>query len=59
MTWIAENIGNIIVILLLLAVVGAAIFSIVNKKRKGLSSCGCNCGSCGMAGMCGKNEGRK
>ena len=59
MTWITENLSSIIVFLILLVVVGTALYSMINKKRKGGSSCGCNCGSCAMSGMCEKNEGRK
>lgn len=50
--WIQSNIGNIIVILLLLAVILLAVRSIVNDRRNGKSSCGSNCGACAMSGAC-------
>ncbi len=53
--WFGANIANIIVLLILLAVVGFAIFSIIKNHRKGKSSCGCDCGSCPMGETCRKD----
>ena len=55
-TWIADNIGTIIVCAVLIAIVSAIIISMVRKKRKGKSMV-CNCGSCSgcpMSGSCHK-----
>ncbi|MBQ6678954.1 MAG: FeoB-associated Cys-rich membrane protein [Lachnospiraceae bacterium] len=52
LSWIAANIGLIIAVLLLLAVIGIAVLSIVKDKKKGRSACGNNCAHCAMAGTC-------
>lgn len=54
--WIANNIGTIIVSLVLIAIVTAIIVSMIKKKKAGKSvvcSCG-NCKSCPMGGNCHK-----
>ncbi len=51
-TWIAENAGTVIVAFLLICVVCAVIVKMVRDKKKGKSSCGCNCGHCAMSGSC-------
>ena len=50
--WLTDNIGNICICILLVAVVVLIIRGIVRDKRQGKSSCGCNCGHCAMAGTC-------
>ncbi len=50
--WICDNIGLIIVCAILIVLVTLAIISVVKDKKKGRSSCGCNCGSCPMSGSC-------
>lgn len=52
MSWLSANIGNIIVIMILLAVVFFGVRSIIRDKRQGKSSCGSHCGSCPMSGSC-------
>ncbi|MBP5158539.1 MAG: FeoB-associated Cys-rich membrane protein [Treponema sp.] len=44
--------GTVIVGLLLAALVGAIIFSMVRKAKKGGCSCGCSC-ACGSSSVCG------
>lgn len=51
-TWIANNIWTIVICVVLLAVIGLAVWSLVKDKKKGKSSCGCNCAHCAMAGSC-------
>ena len=51
-TWIANNIWTIVICVVLLAVIGLAVRSLVRDKKKGKSSCGCNCAHCAMAGAC-------
>lgn len=53
-TWIAANIGTILICLVLLLVVAAIIVSLVRDKKKGKSSCGGNCAHCAMSGSCHK-----
>lgn len=57
MDWLISNLSTIIICLILAAVVGLIIFSMVKDKKKGKSSCGCNCSDCPMGGKCG--EGKK
>lgn len=52
LAWLAANIWTIVICAVLLAVVGLAIRSLVKDKKKGKSSCGCNCAHCAMAGSC-------
>ncbi len=50
--WICDNIGLIIICTILIVLVTLAIISVIKDKKKGRSSCGCNCGSCPMSGSC-------
>jgi len=52
MEWIAENIGTIIISLILLAVIAAVVRKLWKDKKQKKSSCGCSCGSCSSCGMC-------
>ena len=47
--WISANIGTIIICAVLVLIVAAIIFKLVRDKRKGKSSCGCNCAHCAMS----------
>ncbi|MGM9664151.1 MAG: FeoB-associated Cys-rich membrane protein [Eubacteriales bacterium] len=58
LNWIANNIATILISLGLLLIVCAIIIKFVKDKKKGKSSCGCNCAHCAMAGSCHSN-GRK
>lgn len=49
--WITENMGTIVITLLLILIVGAIVFSMIRNKRKGKSSCSCG-GSCAHCNMC-------
>ena len=46
--WITENLSTIVVSLILVLVVAAIIRKLVRDKKKGKSSCGCNCAHCAM-----------
>ncbi len=50
--WICENIGTIVVGLVLLAVVILIVRIMMRDKKQGKSSCGGNCASCGACGCC-------
>ena len=52
--WIAENWTTILISLLLLALVVWIVVSLLKNRKKGKSSCGCNCAHCAMAGSCHK-----
>ena len=51
-TWIAENIGTILVTLALCAVVIGSVAVMKRDKKNGKSSCGGSCGHCPMGGSC-------
>lgn len=50
--WIAANIANIVVILIIAAIVTAVVVKMVRDKRQGKSSCGCGCGGCPSSESC-------
>ena len=52
LAWITENIGTILISAVLLLVVVLIIRKLVKDKKKGKSSCGCNCAHCAMSGSC-------
>ncbi len=52
--WLTENLGTIIISLILLAVVAAIIISMIRDRKKGKSSCGCDCAHCGGCCTCHK-----
>ncbi len=54
--FLADNIGTIIVSLMLLAIVILAVRSMIKDKKQGHCSCGGNCGSCAMGCSCHKRN---
>ena len=46
LTWLAVNLGNIAVTVILVAVVTAIIIKLIKDKKAGKASCGCNCSHC-------------
>lgn len=50
--WVAKYLPTVLICVALVVVVGLIIFSLVRDKRRGKSSCGCNCAHCAMAGSC-------
>ena len=48
--WIGDNAGTIIVSAVLIALVAGIVIRMRKDKKQGKSSCGCNGGSCPMAG---------
>ncbi len=50
--WFAANWGTLLVSLILIGLVTLIIASLRNKKKKGISSCGCHCDHCAMGGSC-------
>lgn len=51
-TWILENIGTILICIVLLGIVAAVIAGMLRDRKKGKSSCGGNCTHCAMHGTC-------
>ena len=52
MTWIMENLGTMVTLLIVIAITGSIIITMVKNTKKGKSSCGCKCSSCPMGGTC-------
>ena len=48
--------GTAIAVIILALIVGLIIWRMVKDKKAGKSSCGCQCGSCPMAGQCHQNK---
>ena len=54
--WIRDNLGTIIMSIILLAIVAGIIWKMYRDKKKGKSSCGCGCSHCAMSGTCHPNQ---
>lgn len=52
MEWIIENIGTILVSLIVLAVIGGAAAVVIRNRRSGKGRCGCGCANCAMRAQC-------
>ncbi|NLW54453.1 MAG: FeoB-associated Cys-rich membrane protein [Clostridiaceae bacterium] len=52
LSWIAANIGTIIVSAVLIVIVSLVIIGMVRDKKKGKSPCGGKCGGCPSANAC-------
>ena len=46
--WITENLGTILISLVLILIVTAIIIKLIRDRKNGISSCGGNCAHCGM-----------
>ncbi|MBR0514517.1 MAG: FeoB-associated Cys-rich membrane protein [Clostridia bacterium] len=54
--WIGNNAGTVLISLILIGLVAAIIIRLRKDRKQGKSVCGCNCGSCPMAGSCHKSS---
>lgn len=52
MGWFTENLGTIVVSLVLIAIVALIVGKMIRDKKKGKSSCGCGYANCAMRGSC-------
>ena len=52
MNFIINNLGTIIVSVVVFAIIAGVIIHIVNNKKKGKSSCSCGCSGCAMKDSC-------
>ncbi|MBR2294458.1 MAG: FeoB-associated Cys-rich membrane protein [Clostridiales bacterium] len=50
--WITDNIGNIVVIGIVVVIVALALMSIIRDRKSGKNSCGCNCAGCALKDSC-------
>ncbi len=51
--WLAENLGTILVLTVLIAAVTLIILSMKKEKKQGKPSCGGSSSCCGNCAMCG------
>jgi len=56
MNWFMENMGTIIVSMLLIGAVGCIIIRMRKDREQGKCSCGGSCGSCPMGRACHKES---
>lgn len=60
LAWLSENVGNIVICLILAGIVVSILIHLFHKKKSGCSSCGGSCGGCAMNGAChGGSQGPK
>ena len=52
--WLMQNMGNIVVLTLLAAVICFAIRSLFSNKKNNRSGCFCGCSGCALQGECNK-----
>lgn len=52
--WLTDNLGTILISGALLAVIILILIHLIRDKKRGVSSCGCKCAHCAMAGQCHK-----
>ena len=57
--WITENLGTILITLVLILVVTGIILKLVRDRKKGISSCGGSCAHCGMFQNCSARQRRE
>ena len=55
MEWLKMNVGNVIVLSILLIIVGGIVFRMIQNRRKGKTGCSA-CSAC--CGCCDKNCGK-
>ncbi len=56
LAFLTENLGTILVVLVLCVVIGVIIRSMRGDKRKGKSSCGSGCQGCAMSAQCHRGK---
>ena len=57
-TWLAENLGTILITIVLIALVILIIRIMIRDKKMGKSTCGGSCASCKMCAAC-RQAGKK
>ena len=54
MTWLVSNLGTLIVLIIVAAVVAAVFLSMIKDKKSGKGGCGCGCENCALHAQCHK-----
>ncbi len=50
--WLVNNLGTIVITLVLAVIVALIIIRMIKNKKDGKHSCGCGCSSCAMKDAC-------
>ena len=58
-SWVMDNLGTIVISLILLALVAGIIWSEWRGKKQGRSSCGGNCSHCALGCSCHPDQAKK
>ena len=58
-TWLAENLGTILITIALIVLVTAIIRIMIRDKKMGKSTCGGSCASCKMCAACRQADKKK
>ncbi len=53
--FLQNNLGTIVVLLILVAVVSLVIIKMIKDKKSGKKSCNCGCGGCPLKDSCHSN----
>ena len=56
LNFLSQNIGTIVVSVILALIVAFVIIRMIKNKKAGKSSCGCGCENCAMANECHKKN---
>ena len=56
--WLAQNLGTILIFIVLIVLVALIIRTVIRDKKMGKSTCGGSCASCKMCAAC-KQAGKK
>ena len=59
LVWLYENLGTIIISLVLIAIVALITIKLIKDKQKGKCACGHNCAHCAMCSCCHSNQNMK
>ena len=51
LSWLAANIGTIVICAIIVAIVVLLVWSLIRDKKKGKTCCG-GCSGCSMSGVC-------
>lgn len=52
LAWITANLATILVCFVLLVIAALVIWYLIRNKKRGRTSCGCDCGGCALHGSC-------
>lgn len=55
LTWLQNNLGTIVVAVIVFGILAAVAVKMLKDKKQGKSSCGNNCSHCAMHGQCHSN----